>query len=254
MRYFISLLLLLPLLNLSAEEKTGSLSQWTTEELSKYPETVNGIEVFYPSLDENGKLAVSDLLDIPGKTGESIFIGALEYIYDNLDPELESIESIDYDSHRFIMARKMKQGSGKTSTSFEYILAVQVADGILSFGCYDISAEYREKGILPRKLDIEKLKPQENERHKELFIEYSHLNSKFLRNLAIYISQNKIDSVSHWDAIKSKKVVKGMNKTEVKLVYGRPISERTTGKRVKWMYADNAVVIFTNDVVSTVID
>lgn len=247
-------MLLSSALCVSAKDNGESLSQWTAEELAKYPETVDGVSVFYPSLDADGKLAVSDLLDVPGKSGEEVFIGALEYVYDNLDPESELIESIDYDSHRFIMARKLKQGSGKTTTSYEYILAVQVTDGILSFGAYDITAEYREKGILPRKMDIEKLKPQENERHKELVVEFSHLNSKYLHDMARYIADNKINRVTHWDDIKSQNVVKGMNKTEVKLVYGRPVSERVTGKREKWMYPDNAVVIFTNGVVSAVID
>lgn len=236
------------------DNAADNLSQWAESELAKFPETVDGIKVFYPSLDENGKLSVSDIIDIPDNTQSDIFTNALVYIYDNYDPENEAIESIDYGSNRFIIARRMKQGSGGKTTSYEYISAFQIADGLMSFISYDIRAEYREKGILPRKLDIEKLKPQENPRHKELVEEFSFLNSKFLKEMSNYISSTEAEKVTHWNEIKNNQAVKGMNKTEVKLALGRPYSEREMGKRTKWMYDNNSVVIFTNGIVTTVID
>lgn len=236
------------------DKATDNLSQWAESELAKYPETVDGIKVFYPSLDENGKLSVSDIIDIPDKAQIDIFTNALVYIYDNYNPESEAIESIDYDSNRFIIARKLKQGSSGKTTSYEYISAFQIADGILSFISYDITCEYREKGILPRKLDIEKLKPQENPRHKELVEEFSFLNSKILKEMSDFICTSDNEKVTHWDEIKNNQAVKGMNKTEVKLALGRPYSERDMGKRTKWMYDNNSVIIFTNGIVTTVID
>lgn len=256
-RYFlfaISAIICTASLTAKDDKSTDNLSQWAESELAKYPETVDGIKVFYPSPDENGKLSVSDIIDIPDNTQTGIFTNALVYIYDNYDPENEAIETIDYDSRRFIIARRMKQGSGGKTTSYEYISAFQIADGLMSFIAYDIRAEYREKGILPRKLDIEKLKPQENPRHKELVEEFSFLNSKFLKEMADYISSTKAENITHWNEIKDNQAVKGMNKIEVKLALGRPYSEREMGKRTKWMYDNNSVVIFTNGIVTTVID
>ncbi len=256
-RYIITMLTVLVCsIGMTAKEDktTDNLSQWAESELAKYPESVDGIKVFYPSLDENGKLSVSDIIDIPDNTQTGIFTKALVYIYDNYDPETEVIESIDYDSRRFIIARKMKQGSSGKTTSYEYISAFQIADGLMSFISYDIRAEYREKGILPRKLDIEKLKPQENPRHKELVEEFSFLNAKFLKEMTDFISSSDSEKVTHWDEIKNNQAVKGMNKTEVKLALGRPYSERDMGKRTKWMYDNNSVIIFTNGIVTTVID
>lgn len=232
----------------------NTLSQWAESEMAKYPETVDGVKVFYPSMNDDGKLSVSDLIDIEGRKKTQIFTNALVYIYDNLNAETEVIESIDYDSQRFIISRKLKQGSGKNTTSYEYISAFQVADGLLTFVSYDIKVEYREKGILPRKLNIEKLKPQENPRHKELVEEFSFLNSKILKEMAEYITATKPGTVTHWDDIKAGNAVKGMNMTEVKLALGRPYSERQMGKRTKWMYDNNSVIIFTDDTVTTVID
>ncbi len=254
---FIAISILLCATPMIAKDETSSaeeLSQWAESEMAKYPEMVDGVKVYYPSMDDKGKLSVSDLIDIEGKTQREIFTDALVYIYNNFDAESEVIESIDYESNRFIIGRRLKQGSGKTTTTYEYISAFQVADGILSFVSYDIRAEYREKGILPRKLDIEKLKPQENERHKELVEEFSLLNSKIIKNMSEYIASAKSETVTHWDEIKAGNVVKGMNKTEVKLAFGRPLNERETGKRTKWMYDNNAVVIFTNGLVTTVME
>lgn len=236
------------------DDKTEDLNQWAKSELAKYPETVNGVTVIYPTMSDDGKLSVSDIIDIEGKSQKEIFAGALVFIKNNINPEFELIESVDYDSYRFILARKTEQGSGKTASSYEYIMAFQVADGILSFVTYDIKAGWREKGLLPRKMDLEKLKPQTNERHKELVTEFSYLSTKYLLDMAEFIKSAKIPLITHWKELKSETVVKGMNETEVKIVFGRPYNERKTGSRVKWMYEDNSVVIFTDGIVSTVIN
>ena len=71
--------------------------------------------------------------------------------------------------------------------------------------------------------------------------------------MADFIKTSSIPQISHWKEIKAGDVVKGMNESEVKLVFGRPYNERKTGKRIKWMYEDNSVVVFTDGIVSTVI-
>ena len=238
---------------IAKDEKQDELNQWAKSELAKYPEVVEGVNVMYPTMSDDAKLSISDIIDIEGKSKDEIFTGALVFIHNNMIPEMEALESIDYDSRRFILARKTEQGSGKTTSSYEYIMAFQVADNMLSFVIYDIKAGYREKGILPRKLDLEKLKPQTTERHKELVTEFSYLTSKYLLDMADFIKTSSIHQISHWKEIKAGDVVKGMNESEVKLVFGRPYNERKTGKRIKWMYEDNSVVVFTDGIVSTVI-
>ena len=60
-------------------------------------------------------------------------------------------------------------------------------------------------------------------------------------------------SVSHWDEINARKIVKGMNATEVKLIAGRPRNITESGSREKWMYNNDFVVIFTDGIVSNVV-
>ena len=252
----IALLTIISICTVSAKEKESSeeLNQWAKSELAKYPEVVKGVTVIYPTMSEDGKLSVSDIIDIEGKSQDEIFTGALIFIKNNINPEMELIETVDYDSRRFILARKTEQGEGKNTSAYEYIMAFQMADNIISFITYDISAKYREKGIIPIKLELEKLKPQTNERHKELVTEFSYLNSKYLLDMADFIKSNPLPQISHWKELKEGTVVKGMNETEVKIIYGRPYSERLTGQRNKWMYEDNTVVIFTNGIVTTIIN
>ena len=71
--------------------------------------------------------------------------------------------------------------------------------------------------------------------------------------MAAYVSDNPSLKVTHWKDIKDGTVVKGMNETEVKLVGGAPVSVRKMGKRSKWMFSNDFVVIFTGGVVTTVI-
>jgi hypothetical protein len=44
-----------------------------------------------------------------------------------------------------------------------------------------------------------------------------------------------------------------MNQTEVMLVKGKPTSNRTSNSRVKWMYGNDNVVIFTDGKVTNII-
>lgn len=208
----------------------------------------------YELTQGDNRLEVSDLVELPRKSKNDIFVGAAIHIVDNLDSETDFLESVDFDSRKIQLARKVSFGENKTATTYKYRIAFQAADGLLSFVCYDISAGYREKGILPRTLPVEKLTPDKNPRHQELIDEYTRINSEFINNMAEAIKSGNTQPVSHWDEIKDNRVVKGMNATEVKLALGRPASIRDTNSRSKWMYGNDTVIIFTDGKVTTVIE
>lgn len=131
--------------------------------------------------------------------------------------------------------------------------AFQVVDGMLSFVTYNIQTAYKEKGILPRKMAIEKLKPQEKEQHKNVVETFSYVNSKFLQEMVEYVKSAQNQPVTHWEEIETSDVVKGMNETEVKLAAGRPSTVREQGNKTRWMYSNTFVVVFTDGVVTTVV-
>lgn len=241
---------------INEHQNAGTPPEETTTAKEEEPIAVfsDEVKIYKPENTNDGTIAVSDVIDIPNRSKDEIFTGILSFIYNNLNTETEAIEKVDFDNQRITLFRKLKQGEYKDATTYEYLISFQMGDNMLSFIASELKAEYKEKGFLPRKLDFEKLKPTEKERHKELIDEFSTLNSQYLHSIAKHVATTKPETVTHWSQIKAGKAVKGMNKTEVIMTLGRPAIERTTGTREKWMYGNEYVIIFTNGIVSSIID
>ncbi len=245
-----------PTINESQNANTPTPPEEATTAKKEEPVAVfsDEVKIYKPEATNDGSIAVSDVIDIPNRSKDEIFTEVLSFIYNNLNTETEAIEKIDFDNQRIILFRKLKQGEYKDATTYEYLISFQMGNNMLSFIASELKAEYKEKGFLPRKLNFEKLKPTEKERHKELIDEFSSLNSQYLHSIAKHVATTKPETVTHWSQIKIGKAVKGMNKTEVLMTLGRPAIERSTGTREKWMYGNEYVIIFTNGIVSSIID
>lgn len=235
------------------ETQASDLSAWAKQQAAMLPTEVDGVTIMRPVTNADGKAEVSDLLETPNVGKDNVFIAAVVYAAENLDRETDAIETIDFDLKRFAVKRQVRSGEGKKASAYTYTTAFQAADGLLSFASYDIDIEYKEKGILTRHITIEKMKPSDNKRHAELIEDFSLCNSRWLHEMETYVKTNPSLMVTHWADIKDGNVVKGMNETEVKLVGGAPVSVRKNGDRVKWMYSNDFVVIFTDGIVTTVI-
>lgn len=227
-------------------EGTGALAGWA----ESFPEKIDGVQIFAP-VEEDGSLRISDLLDFPGMGQRLLFVNVLYDIRMQMESPAEELENIDYSGYRIRLHRSV--ADEKSAATFNYSFAVQCADDVLSFLVYDISISHRERGLIPRTQAIEKFSPATNRRHKEL-VEACVLNiSRFIARIAEAVSSKKAGQVSEWADIVSEKVVKGMTPTDVILIKGRPQTERKSGARVKWMYGNESVVIFTDGKVTTVI-
>lgn len=241
----------------SKDEITGmELREWAEEQARVLPPVINGVKMMRPVIEEE-KASVSEIVDIPGVDKDHIFIAALTYAIEHMDDSeksIDKIDAVDYDAKRFVLTRREEYGDGKKASAFKGTIAFQCADDMLSFTTYDIEASYKEKGILPRTRALEKLNPMKNERHKELFEDFSFTNSRYIQYLTDYIKGHPSLEVTHWKEIKEHEVTKGMNETEVKLSVGIPSIARQTSGKTKWMYGNDFVVIFIDGEVSTVID
>ena len=225
---------------------TGSLSEWVNE----MPATIDGVAVYRP-VEESGKLQISDMIDFPNTSQQTIFVNAMIEIQSNLDDEIERIDKVDMEGMRFCMTRSVDDADNMAT--YNYSMAVQTTDGILTFLVTDISIGYREKGLIPRTLAIEKMKPFKDKRHKELIEQCAVSISKYINSLSSAIIARGEPTIKHWKEIKAGNIVKGMNQTEVMLVKGKPTSNRPSGSRVKWMYGNDNVVIFTDGEVTNII-
>lgn len=226
--------------------ETISLSEWARQQAEKLPEQVDGVRIMRPMFEEEGKVEISDMIDVPGVKKDQVFIAAVVYVADNLDTETDGIETIDYDKRRFVVLRKITKGEGKNAVSYIYRTAYQAADNLLSFASYDVDAEFKEKGLIPRKMRMDKMKPNTNIRHAEMIEDFSVENSLLQNQVASYVKKHPSLMVTHWADVKAGRVVNGMNESEVKLIYGAPETVREIGDRVKWAYANQVVVVFKN--------
>lgn len=230
------------------------IATWAKEQSMTLPAVVEGVKMFRPNnVDADDKIRITGFVDMPAINKVEAFTAAVIAIANDLDKEFESFENIDFDNARFIVSRSIVDGEGRNGATYNFKSAYQFDDKLMSFSIYDINIEYKEKGLIPRKLPIEKLKPAKNQRHKELIEGMSFRASQVIDKIQKYAKDNPHISISHWKEIKDGKVVKGMNKDEVTLIGGKPRSVNQSGDREQWMFSNDFIVIFNNGIVSNVI-
>lgn len=235
-----------------ADDSRTNLAEWSKDMSENGAEFVNGVKMYRPAIAD-GQLIISDFFESQDKDDEAVLTKSLLFCINNLDRDYEYIETIEPQKKRFLVNRFIIDGKGKDEMKFSYKIAFQVTDGIISFVASNITAEFKEKGFLPRKVKIEKLKPAEKEDHKKIIENFTYQNSLFLQNLSEFVNKQNVQNVSHWQEIANGDVVEGMNETEVMIAAGRPISVREQSTKTLWMYSNDFVVVFTDKIVSSVV-
>ena len=247
---------------------------WLGQEVSGLPNDVDGVKIFRPNtIGDDGRIRVDGNVALPAKKQSQGFIAAYIYASDNLG-DADRIDAVDYDGKSFSVYREIREGEYKDAAVYRFVTDYVFSDGKMSFSTYDINIEYKEKGILPRKISIEKFKPATNERHRELSEGFSLANSILIDDMAEAALEEILDrcskwqlvqveirwclvtkpvDVTHWTDIKAGKIVKGMNETEVRLISGAPRSVSPLGESTQWMYTNDFIIIFTDGIVSNVI-
>ncbi len=223
------------------------LSEWIKE----MPATIDGVTIYRPEQD-NGKLQISDLVELPKTSAETIFVNSLVDVKNNFDDEIEELTKVDYEGLRYCLNRSVADEDH--SATYKYTIALQATDGMMTFLVSDIAIGYKVKGLLPRTVAIEKMKPAKDKRQKELIEQCAVSISRYVDRLAKAITSQEKPTVTHWKDIYKGTVVKGMNETEVVLIKGRPDSRRQSNSRTKWMYGNDNVIIFTDGAVTNIIE
>lgn len=234
-----------------AQEAEQTLAEWAAEQSEVLPEMVNGVKMYRPEVAGN-MMIITDMAEVGGKPlARQVFLKALMFAREKMTPASERIEAVDFKNNRFtVIAEKIKPAAADATETYSYTEAFQGAEALLSFSCGDIVVEYREKGLIPRKLPFEKLKPQSNERHRAWIENQAFVFSDRVRDIATYITARSDIEVTHEDEILRGEVVQGMNPDEVVLTLGTPFSRKKSGGRDKWLYESGTSIIFTDGLVS----
>ena len=243
------LILIGPLTSFAKDEPEMTLAEWASQQTEVLPEIVNGVKMYRPEL-AGDQLIISDMTDIPGGDARQIFLKALMYVREKSDPLKERIEAVDFKNLRFTVRCDKEKLNDDASETYSYTEAYQGTKGLLAFTCGDMSVSFKEKGLIPRTLKFEKLKPQSNQRDRNWIESQSFILSEKVADLSKYIKLRDNIKVTHEDEIIKGKIVQGMNPDEVVLTLGQPFSKRKSGGRDKWLFESGASLIFTDGVVS----
>lgn len=230
-----------------------------------FPEEIDGVRQFYPVSvgvidEESGEqdtiAVVRGSVAVSGLTARQVMLAAMVYASDHFDRETqEGFEDIGYDDNRFTVLLKSTQGANANETTYARSLTVTARDGGFDFETSDIDCRYREKGIVPRTQRLEKLHPDNNKRHLSVLKEFIEVNSAYIYALSEYAStRSDIESPNFDKVCKGADVAVGMNEDEVTILLGKPMNKRRSGERVRWIYSNDYVIIFTEGKVSKIVD
>ncbi len=244
---FLSFLLFTALLGAGKDDNT--LGKWAKNQQT--PDYVDGVRIFRPSIS-NGKMTFGDFIVLDTHESNDVaFTRALAYTINEMDPETESIETVDYDLHRFVVNRAMSSEDGNL---YEFAEAVEVDNGVLSFMIPEIVVRYKDKLVFNKKTSFQKFNLEKKEQHRKFVEQFSLLNSRYLEQMANATSHSTIENVKDWAAVKKGKAAKGMNYTEVLLTEGKPDTITESDAITKWMYGSTLIIIFTNGIVERIVN
>lgn len=268
----VSLIILVPLRGYAIKIKlkkdpAAALDYEAWVKSADLPSEVEGISQFYPVstsvLDDDGNIVdttavIRGCCTVRDMTDTQIFLAAMVYASDNFVREgnvKDGFESIDYDNNSFVAFMKSSQGSNSNETSYSRKIRFSAIDGSLCFEVFDIDCRFRDKGIIPRTLRLEKLHPDRNKRHEELVKELVKVNSEYLSLITDYVNSRMDICSPNFNLLKKgAEITEGMNSDEVTILLGPPVNKRKSGERVRWIYANDYVLIFTDGVVSKIVE
>ena len=212
------------------------------------PSEADGMKICYPATDaETGHATVAAEFPVSGMTPQQIFMAAMVYAAANFNPENEEgFLEYDYDGNRFAILLKSTQGTNNKETTYRRRLDIAASEEVLRIVASDITARYREKGIIPRTVELESLHPEANNRHKELLSEFSAINTAYLHAMAGYVASRTDIKAGDFSPLKAGRVMTGMTEDEVIIILGAPLETRRSADKHRWIYSDQTVVIFTD--------
>lgn len=231
-------------------------NEWIPQQ--EWPSVIDGVHLYFPqttTLSSDTVAVVKDHIVIPELSAKQYFIAALVFATENFDKEAgEEVIAIDYSSFEFDILLKTSRGTNNNETSYTRVMSFKAKDEGLDFTVGEIDCRYREKGIVPRTLRLEKLHPEINKRHAELVREFVDVNSDYIDRLHVYIDSRKDIESSYYSVLsKGGPIEVGMNMDEVTILVGPPFDKRTSGNKTRWIYYNNEVIIFVDGIVSKIV-
>lgn len=211
-----------------------------------------------PYSEVKGKRVISEFHSLDKlQSSQTIFINALLWVINKQElPQQEGepvpLREVDYDNQQ--LTAEFSVISPKTESCYHYLFTIKVSDNIMTLLASDITQEAAISVIkLTKKLSFNKLQPEKKPKHQEYLDEFASLYNDFTQEAIQAVSNNIPPVITHWNEIKNKEVVKGMNEAECLMAWGKPLSIQKNGNKIEWMYDSYTYTFFENGIVTTII-
>lgn len=212
------------------------------------------VKLFYPSTLEDGKAVIKGEEKVKGLSREKVFLASWLYFMENYDAEQgEMILKANPEKYSFSALMLRVSGTSTKEAMFAQQIDVKAIEGGFTFEVSDARIKYKEKGLIPRTLELEALHPESNSRHTELVVTMVEEIGKYFDDMARFDAMQTNISAPKMAEVLRGKVTEGMNQYEVKLVLGEPWETRKSGEKTRWIYPDEITVIFEDGKVTRVV-
>lgn len=217
-----------------------------------FPVCLQAQNVSSPYSEVKGKIVISQFHSFDNLAEKDILLNALLWVIQYGPQPEEKVLQADYDKKQFVVSLVLEEP--KTASRYRYSLSAKVSGNIITMLASDITHESEAAVIkLVKRTSFEKLQPDKKPKHKELMDEFAGMYKDCVAQMVKFISTNQLPDISHWDEIKNKEVVKGMNQAECLLALGKPASVQKQDNKEEWMYDAYSYLFFENGVVTSVI-
>lgn len=235
------------------EKAPVNYSEWSAS--CQQPSAQNGYNMYYPQTEQGtGRAIIRGTVPVKGMDARKAFLAAMIYAMDNLDQtdekDPERFDGMDPSKNEFSVLLRTTTGEGGMKTTYNRRITVRGKQNCLEFETSDMSVKYREVALIPRTVKLEAMHPDTNVKQARMVTDMIALNKSYLEKMADYAAKRHDIVAPMIDKVAGGRVLKGMNRDEVKLSIGTPSDIRKTSEKERWTYPDNTVVIFENDKVS----
>ena len=208
----------------------------------------------YPIGADGDKYVISGFIPFDKLEDKPIFANALLWTVENICPRLmEGITRVDVKSNSFSCDWILASAADSDLKNTYYCrVNFRIADGKLVYYVSDILAE-SAAFVMKKVTPFEKMQPEKKEAHRRIFEDFQVSCSTLLNQMFDYVQTNQLPAITHWEEIRLRKAVVGMNGTECLLAFGKPQTVLESNGEVQWMYTSSFHLFFKNGLVCTVL-
>lgn len=249
-RLLISFLLLAVLgQGLSAQKLGGRLKKLLGKDKTEQTLDTAALPASYVLAD--GLMARALTVDLAGQEPDGIFVQSLVFVT-QMD-EKARLEAMDVQGRqwRAVMAVGLNDDDEKAPY---YTCRLRLTQEGTRLNLLADSISLVSPGFLGemKGTAFERMNP-EKEKTRQQWADFAARQDQWLGELQQYIVRTPAQPVTHWDDIRARRVVKGMNETEALLAGGVADFVRKSGERTRWMMPNQSTIIFEQGRVVSVV-